>query len=164
MTGNGDWFARGDLTDDSDWAMRNGTVVAYSGDPIVSGATELWGDALAALAGNTVGDWVLAGNTDNADPDLDSVVVLNGTTVLLREGDGVDLDGNGVADDGAEISGFSPNDLVLGADLTLLAFVTLRDSTSGTALGDAFVVLGGSAIFADGFESGDTSAWSVTVP
>jgi hypothetical protein len=164
MTGNGDWFARGDLTDDSDWAMRNGTVVAYSGDPIVSGSTELWGDALAALAGNTVGDWVLAGNTDNADPDLDTVVVLNGTTVLLREGDGVDLDGDGAADDGAEISGFSPNDLVLGADLTLLAFVTLRDSTSGTALGDAFVVLGGSAIFADGFESGDTSAWSVTVP
>ena len=30
MAGNGDWFARGDLTDDSDWVVRNGELVAVA--------------------------------------------------------------------------------------------------------------------------------------
>jgi len=163
MAGNGDWYARGDLTDDSDWAVKNGTVLAFTGDPIVPGAGESWGDSLLALNGNQQGEWVLAGATDSADPDLDSVVVLSGASVALREGDGVDLDGNGAADDDVEIASFSPNDLVLADDRTLYAFVTLRDSLTGTALGDAFIRVE-LVIFADGFESGDTSAWSAAVP
>jgi hypothetical protein len=164
MTGSGDWLARGDLTDDSDWAVRNGAVVALTGDPVVPGSAETWGDAIAALGGNNRGEWVIGGNTQLGDPALDGVVVLYGLgdpRVVMREGDPVDLDGDGVGD-GVEIDSFSPNDLVLGDDLTLSAFVDLRDAGTGGAMGDAFVALA-LPIFADGFESGDTTAWTGSV-
>lgn len=167
MTGSGDWLARGDLTDDSDWVVRNGVPVIFTGDPVEDGSAETWGDAIAALAGNSRSEWVIGGNTSLADPGRDGVVVLYGLgdprpRVVMREGDPVDLDGDGLGD-GVEIDSFSPNDLVLAEDLTLSAFVDLRDADTGAPLGDAFVTLP-LPIFADGVESADTSAWTASTP
>src|SRR5690606_31922736 len=101
-----------------------------------------------------VGDWALACSTDLADPNTDSVIVVNGV-VVAREGDPVDLDGNGAFDDDAFIghgtntsSAFKANALHLTNDGQLYAILNLRDG-AGNSLGsvpsfgtpDAFVVI-----------------------
>jgi hypothetical protein len=136
--------------------------VVFTGDPVEDGSAETWGAAIAALGGNSRGQWVIGGGTSLAS----GVVVLYGLgdprpRVVIREGDPVDLDGDGVGD-GVEIDSLSPNDLVLGDDLRLSAFVDLRGAGTGAPLGDAFVTIR-LPIFADSFESGDTSAWTASV-
>lgn len=154
MNANGDWFLRGDDTADNDWAIRgNGetwTLLAKTGDPITTplqGPTENWGPAFGSFHGNSKGDWVLAGNTNAADIAANDVLVLNGQQVLLREGDPVDVDGNGQFDDDAFIGAsptsltalsFLPNDLFITDDLMVHVFVSLRNG-AGTLLGDAYL-------------------------
>jgi hypothetical protein len=134
LLNSGTWYARGDVVGDNDWAVKNGVVVAKTGDPITTGATETWGAVFNAFAGNNNGDWVLAGTTDNADPAVNEVLVLNGTTVLAREGDPVDLDGNGMFDDDAFIgrgnntlSAFEANDLYISDTGMVHFFANLRN-------------------------------------
>src|SRR5690606_188027 len=87
------------------------------------------------------GDYLVVGNTDNADTGADSVVVLNGETVLLREGDAVDLDGNGMLDDDAFVgrgvntntafgasSGGNPNSWWLSDDGVVHGIIMLHDA------------------------------------
>ncbi len=150
---DGSWFARGDDPADEDWAVTNGEVVAETGDPITPGSPESWADVFLGFTGNGNGDWVLAGTTDSGDTATDSVIVLNGRDVVVREGDPVDLDGNGLADDDAFIgrgtdtsSAFTANDLYLTDDRTLWFIAPLRNGagedlgTFGTG-GDAFLRL-----------------------
>ncbi len=138
MLSDGTWFCRGDDPLDNDWAVRNGVLLAKTGDPIT--ATENWGNSFSAFNGNRVGDWIMAGNTDNPDVNADNVLVLNGTEIVAREGDPVDVNGDGVFDDNAFINTFQPNDLFL-TDVRMAYFlVTLRNS-AGAGIGDAFVRL-----------------------
>jgi hypothetical protein len=138
---NGDWFSRGlrrvvDMTTSNGvWAARNGELIAQTGDPVSTavGPVESWASAFLAFTGNINGDWVLVGRTDNADTAIDDVVVFNGD-VVLREGDPIDLDGNGSYDDNAFIgrgtntlSAFEANDFALTDDGMLYFFPTLRD-------------------------------------
>jgi hypothetical protein len=136
MLSDGTWFCRGDDPSDNDWAVRSGVLMAKTGDPIAG--TEQWGNAFAAFTGNRVGDWLLAGNTNNVDPNRDNVLVLNGTQVVARENDPLDLDGNGQFDDNVFISSFQPNDLHLTDSRMVYFLATLRNS-AGTSLGDAFL-------------------------
>src|SRR6185436_17824252 len=92
LKSNGDWLARGADTGTGDYAVRNGVVVAKTGDPITPGSAETWGDTFLAFNANQAGDWVLVGNTSESNPGLDTVMVLNGQTVLAREGDAFELD------------------------------------------------------------------------
>ena len=138
MLSDGTWFCRGDDQNDNDWAVSNGVLLAKSGDLIAGG--EHWGNAFLAFTGNRVGDWLLAGNTDNPDPNADNVVVLNGTSVVVREGDPIDVDGNGQFDDDAFINTFQANDLHLTDDRVVYFLVSLRNSAGG-GLGDAFLRL-----------------------
>jgi len=140
LAGNGDWISRG--RDNSgtastapDWVVRNGVLMTKTDEPTTPALTERWGDTFYAVAANRVGDWVLVGTTDNADPAADNIVVLNGTTVVMREGDPVDLDGNGVFDDDAFIGrgvntnpAFNPNTWYLTDDLVLYGIVMLRNA------------------------------------
>jgi hypothetical protein len=100
---NGEWFSRGVRAPNlASWAARNGVLLAQTGDPVVTpvtGPAEHWGGDFFAVTGNRKGDWVLVGQTDNPDITRDDVVVLNGTEILVREGDPIDLDGNGLYDD-----------------------------------------------------------------
>ena len=144
MSAAGDWFARGDLDGSNrDWVVQNGAVIALGDTPVVPGSTELWDDTLFARgffghAGNGFGSHVVGGTTDHVDPSLDAVLVLDGSLVVARESDPVDLDGNGVLDDGVFIDAFGDDDLALLDDYRVLAVITLKDS-SGARIGQALV-------------------------
>jgi hypothetical protein len=155
IASNGDWFARGRDNSGStaaapDWAARNATLIAKTGDSVEGGA-ELYGDTFYAFSGNAAGDWVLCANTDNANVLLNEVVVWNGT-VVVREGDPVDVDGNGMFDDNAFIGRaslttavFQANDFALSDDNVLYFFATLKDG-AGADLG-SMPAFGGPDVF-----------------
>lgn len=150
LIASGDWFSRGDDPLNNDWVVRNGVVVAKTGDSVVGGA-EAWTDVLLGFAGNANGDWILSGKTTEPDEAINNVIAMNGTDVLVREGDPVDLDGNGLFDDDAFIgrgvstsNAFNANDVWLTDDGMLYFIAPLRDAegndlgTFGTG-GDAFM-------------------------
>jgi hypothetical protein len=135
---NGDLYVRGDDPSDNDWAVRNGGLIAVTGETITASATELWGNAIGTFTGNSNGDFIVIGNTNNADTNLDSVIVLNGEEVVVREGDPVDVNGNGKFDDDAFISSFTAFHAYLTDDLVLYFLCSLRDG-AGTNLQNAFI-------------------------
>lgn len=145
----GNWYARGNNDiDEMDWVVRSGAVVAAVGQPITPGSTELWddgdfSDCFFAHVGNSVGDFVVAGVTDNASTH-NGVVVWNGVQVVLREGDPVDLDNNGAFDDGVYFNTFGNDDFYLSDANELYVVATVRDvseftGTSGTTVGNVVV-------------------------
>ena len=142
MIPNGDWISRGDDPSDNDWVVRNGELIAQTGGPIDPALRrENWGNAIAGIAGNNHGDYIIVGNTDNADPGANEVMVYydadyNVSAVIAREGDPVDLDGNGMFDDDAYIgrgtntlSAFAPNDDFLTDQKMVYFLVNLRDGS-----------------------------------
>ena len=152
MLSNGDWFCRGtNIDDDEDWLVEgNGatfSVLARKGDEIYPGAGEHWDDAGAgeswnrtfiAVAGNNQGDFIIVGRTDILDTRRNTVAVLNKTTVILREGDPIDLDDNGMFDDNMFIRFFQEAGAVLTDGGDFYCHVDLTDN-SGTGLSGAFV-------------------------
>ncbi len=155
ITANGDWFARGNNTDiDEDWVVRNGTVIACrkAGHPAntVTGGSELWGntdfaDTFFVCCGNAVGDWVVGGVTNNPINSNGVLVVNHGgaATVALREGDPLDLNDNGLFDDGAFVRTFGNDDVVLTDDGWLYVAITVTSDQSlgnaGPDIGDALI-------------------------
>lgn len=153
MVSNGDWISRGDDPSSNDWVVMNGTLVAKTGDPITAGNAETWGAVFSSIALNRVGDYVMTGNTTSGNLAADNVLVLNGTHVLAREGDPVDLDGNGAFDDDAFIgrgnntlSAFAAFDLFITDTRNIYLIIQLRtgagaDINTVPAFGtpDAFV-------------------------
>lgn len=142
MDAGGHWFARGnnDVTDD-DWVVRDGAVIAAVGQS-VSGGSELWSDArysdgFFAHAGNSAGDWVIGGLTDEVDLQHDAVLVWNDSVVLAREGDAIDVDGNGLFDDDAYFDTFGTDDVALTDAGTVYFTATMRNA-SATRIGQGF--------------------------
>ncbi|MCW5766449.1 MAG: DUF11 domain-containing protein, partial [Phycisphaeraceae bacterium] len=137
-----------------DAAVIAGGIIR-TGDPITPGDTEVWSDTAtnptftatffsAASRGDDDDDWVLAGVTSQPDTWANGVVVYKGQTVLLREGDPVDLDGNGLADDNCVVNTFRNSRMFIGADRRLYAVVSLRNPNicSGvTVLGQALIAV-----------------------
>ena len=155
MDGGGRWFARGsNAATGDDWVVSGSPAIGSgagpallcaTGGPVVPGAMEHWDDSRLAdgfvgVAGNRMGDVVVIGTTDQLQPEFDTVAVLNGSHVVAREGDGVDLDGDGWANDGLYIDSFGEEDLLLTDALDLLVVVTLR-SASGAREGQALLRL-----------------------
>ncbi len=146
MDAGGNWYARGnnDVTE-QDWVVRNGAVVATLGDPIVAGGTEVWddaafGDCFFLHVGNSSGSYVIGGVTDNPDILRNGVLVLNGTTEVCREGDPIDLDGNGMFDDDAFANTFGNDDGHLADDGRFFVVLSIKDST-GAVRGQGFLVI-----------------------
>ena len=143
MSPNGDWFVRGnnDVTLD-DWVYSNNGLLAAVGQPIFIGATELYDDATFAAGfflhtGNGNGDYVIGGVTDAADVSANAVLVLNGETVIARENDPIDLDGNGIFDDDTHIHTFGNDDGYL-SDAGIFYFVANIRNGAGTVTGQGF--------------------------
>ncbi|QOJ13139.1 MAG: hypothetical protein HRU75_00170 [Planctomycetia bacterium] len=141
MISDGTWHARGDDVSDNDYAVRNGVLLAQTGDEIHPGAAENWSAVIAGFTGNLKGDFVIAGRSTNANNQIDSVIVLNNSRVVVREGDPVDLDGNGAFDDdvflgrgNATLDAFNPDDMYLTNQRVLYFISALRDG-SGNDLG-----------------------------
>jgi hypothetical protein len=142
MDASGNWYVRGnnDLTE-QDWVYSNGTVIAASGSPIHIGATENFTDTEFAdtffiHVGNSVGDYVIAGVSDGPTPS-NGVMVLNNSTVIVRENDPIDINGNGLPDDDAFINTFGNDDAYL-SDSGMFYFVATMRNGIGTGIGDGF--------------------------
>lgn len=138
----GNWYARGnnDTTED-DWVVRNGVVIAQVGGPIFTGSLELWddltfGDCFFMHTGDTNGNYVVAGVTD-AVATANGVIVLNDTSVLVREGDPIDVDGNGLYDDDAFFNTFG-NDKCILNDLGEFYFVASIKNAAGLVNAQGF--------------------------
>lgn len=143
MESNGDVFITGRNADGEDWVMRNGVILVTTDDTITPSDTEIFDDTLFAncffwMRGNNVGDYVIGGTTNFPETDYDAVLVLNGTTVVARQGDPVDLNRNGVIDDNAYIGTFNDFDGYL-TDNKLLYFTAILIDGAGTALDQAFI-------------------------
>ena len=97
MEPTGDWLARGTNVDGQTWVTYNGSVVARSGGAIFAGASETW-SSFVDMKADGRGNYVVVGNGNNANTLINSVVVLNGQRVIVRESDGVDFTGDNTAD------------------------------------------------------------------
>jgi len=150
---NGDWLTRVRFDDGTGGAIKNGQLIAQSGD-LVGGSVpgERWSEipwtsssdtTFALVAGDTAGNIVLGGFTDNPDPSANFVWTYNGAEIL-RAGDQVDVDGDGSLDDAfiftSSFSTASPQALggFLADDGFLYTNVDLRNG-AGDTLGTAFI-------------------------
>ena len=149
MAGNGDWFATGVFLNDRRWAVRNGAIIAVTGQSITTAeGQEQFSGSILDANGNSGGDYYVIAETDNPDVSANQVIVLNGSLVIARTGRLVDLNGNGLPDDDAFIETFTANDSFLSDDLNddtvddraLYTFATLRNEAAAT-LGNAFIVI-----------------------
>lgn len=139
LDAGGHWYVRGnnDITE-QDWVYRDGVVIARTGDPIHTGATELWSDAeftdcFFVHVGNSRGDFVVGG-VSNGPTATNGVLVLNNERVIVREGDPIDLNGNGLPDDDLFFNTFGNDDLHLTRTGFLYATATMRNGI-GTLMG-----------------------------
>ncbi len=163
MDAAGNWFVRGNNdTSEQDWIYRNGEVIASTGGAITAGAMEFWSDAefsncFFLHVGNSRGDFIIGGVSDGPTAS-NGVLVANNQFVVAREGDPVDLNGNGLPDDDLFFNTFGNDDGYL-SDSGLFYFVaTLRSGDGpGFAQGifrrDLRLELGIDEVFADRFKA-----------
>ncbi len=135
------------------FAWRSDGLLVEAGDEIVLPATgETWiGTSFSGFSGNRNGDWLLVGRTSAAEATND-VIVLNGETVIVREGDGVDVDGNGILDDDCFIghatntsSAYTPDTAFVTDDGWLYFMANIKNAAgvgyNSSALGSANALL-----------------------
>jgi len=140
------WIIRGITSAGTDFVFVDSIQVAGTDEAITPGSAEFYDDALFSacffsIAINNNGDYVVGGVTTALDVNANAVLVLNGQTVVVREGDPVDLNENGDPnDDGVFISVFNNDDAFLTDDLGYYFMADLRDGT-GTNIGQAFLYL-----------------------
>ncbi len=129
----------------TDVVMLNDSAVAATDRAIHLGAVEAYDDGIFSTTFfmnlvNNNGDYIVGGVTNAADTAANAVLVLNNERVVVREGDGVDLDGDGAADDDLFVSVFNNDDAFLTDDLKLYFLADLRNG-AGTNVGQAFLVI-----------------------
>lgn len=143
MMSNGDWFARGNNADGGDWVVRNGALLRKTGDPVPGGlpgetfSNALFADTFFLAVGNNNGDYCYGGTTSNPDVNRDAVIVFNNNRVILRQGDPVDVNGDGLNNDDAFIDIFNNQDAFLTDDLWYFFTADIKNG-AGAALGQAF--------------------------
>ncbi|MCA9310844.1 MAG: hypothetical protein KDA21_06540, partial [Phycisphaerales bacterium] len=134
LADNGDWYASGDLTTGEYVAIRNGSVLAMTGDAAPNGYNY---GTIPNIAGDANGNYLWIWDTDNPDTTADEILVYNGTTLILSEGDMIMFDqGNGP--EPAIIDEFNAFDVQLSVDGWAYLMVQL-DNLNGTNIGDAFI-------------------------
>jgi len=159
MEGHGSWFAGGSLNNSTDWVLGGigpaFNVSALTGGDVIPGSGgETWSQtgnpATFFLAcGNTLGEYIIGGTTSEANPLRNSVVALNGQRIVARENDPVDLDANGVFDDGVYIRGFLPAQGFLSDAHDLYLLVSLRGHNAAACNGPDTIDVGQALIFID---------------
>lgn len=175
------WYVRGnnDLTLD-DWVVRNGIVVADSvgADEIVAGSGEHWTDVASAgftqcffaFDGNANGHYVIGGVTDNVNVNTNSVLVFHdgqgNDYVVVREGDPVDLNNNGLFDDDRFYDSFGNDDVLLLDDGTIIFVATLRTAAGADVDQGVFRLTpnGASCTFRNGSGVNPVACSCVTLP
>lgn len=139
------------------FVLRDGVLLAKIGDPVVQGSPEVWdstvwnttsGKGFWLYTADAAGNYVIGGFTNGA-ADQNAVIVYNSTRVLLREGDAVDVNGDGEFNDDAFYD--MPASALTGASLGnhiedgwlsdncfFYKVIFLRDS-SGAGIGEALI-------------------------
>jgi hypothetical protein len=133
-----------------DWLYRNGEVIADQDMPIYEGATEVFSDAASSITfgnftGDSFGNYVIGGATDNPDLEANRVLVVNNETVIARKGDPVDLNNDGIFNDNAYFDIFRPRGFFLDNSGNLYFVATLMDS-SNFGIGDGIFIYDLSAV------------------
>ncbi|MCC5786658.1 MAG: hypothetical protein JJU33_08160 [Phycisphaerales bacterium] len=136
MSDNGTWFVIGRFENGDSFASQGTNLILRSGDTVPGGATGEVVDTISVIKGYDNGDrlWIL----NTTGPDGDSRVVVLNDTVLARQGDPVDLNGNGQFDNDTFIRAFNTNNLFLGADDFVYAIINI-EAGDGSNRGNAFV-------------------------
>ncbi|MBI1189396.1 MAG: DUF11 domain-containing protein [Tepidisphaera sp.] len=150
MEANGDTECIGGSNDGTDWVLRNGYPVAFDNSPIAPGESTLWSrpagasNAFFLARANNFGDYIVGGYTDG--PALTNwAIVLDGSRVVLRANDPVDLDNNGLFDDGVYVRDVKPYSGFLSDDRYVYLVVTLRSDDAAncgwpdTSIGEALI-------------------------
>lgn len=174
---SGNWWARGSVaTSNDDWLVRNGVLIADSSgsSEVVPGSGEFWDDAtfaacFFAMDGNALGQFVFGGVT-SAPSATNGVLVFGDTTgfrrVLVREGDPIDVNGNGLFDDDRFFNTFGNDDVLLLDDGTVLFVATVKNG-AGTAVEQGLfrlVPIGPSCTFRNGSGVNPAAFSCVTLP
>ncbi|TVS00922.1 MAG: hypothetical protein EA423_10740 [Phycisphaerales bacterium] len=136
MSDNGTWFVIGRFENGDSFASQGTDLLLRSGDPVPGGATDEVVDSIATIKGYDNGDrlWIL----NTTGPAGDSRVVVLNDTVLARQGDPIDLNGNGQFDNDSFLRTISANNIFLGADDLVYAIINI-EAGDGTNRGNAFV-------------------------
>src|SRR5262249_55750223 len=80
---NGDWYAWGGYAGGPGfWCLKNGELIARTGDTITNTSTERWGNSIYGATGNRNGDFVIAGSTDSGNTANNEVIVVNNDRVI----------------------------------------------------------------------------------
>lgn len=149
MSRGGQYMVRGEFENDDDYLFVNGAVAALTGDDVPGFPGEHYDDARFSatffhMVANSSGQYVFGAVTDNADEERDAVIVydngLGVREVLLRQGDAVDLDGNGLLDDDAFIDVFNNDDGFLTDDLWF-HFTADLINAAGASIGQGYLAL-----------------------
>jgi uncharacterized repeat protein (TIGR01451 family) len=137
----GHYAARAANEDGVDWVLVDGRVITWTGQPIFLGSDEAWFESIprthqVAIVNND-GDCVIAGFSDTLDGDNNFVAVLNDAAEFYREGQPIDLDGDGF-DDNLFFWSFQDNDAFLTEDGWFYFVADLKDGGGATAVGQVF--------------------------
>jgi len=144
MDGDANWYAYGSNADGFDWVLRNGLVIAERGGPIFTGSTEVWTDTAVNpsfsqtffLFTGRGDDYVVGGVSNNSDTWGNGVVVHNNTTAIIREGDPIDLNNDGIANDDAYIAVIRDDRAFIGSDRALYVVVQHRTQAQQCTAGN----------------------------
>ena len=124
------WYARATLSNGQAAVYRNRELIARVGAAVTPGASETW-STITDFKGDIFGNFIVTGTT-NAAAASNEVVVLNGERVLSREGDPVDLNGDGVMNDNLFIHSFRDRCFMTG-ERAFYVGARLKSSASTTS-------------------------------
>ncbi len=149
MSAGGDVFVRGNTSSaEEDYILVNGSVLARNNDPVPGGlpgeqfSDDSYTACFFAMTSNSNGDTIYGGVTNNSDALNNAVLVLNDSQVVVREGDAVDVNGDGLFNDNAYLNIFNNDDMFLTNDMWLYFTAELRaDNVTNppTSIGQAFI-------------------------
>lgn len=140
-------MGKGTTSTQSSVVLHNGSIVGRSGTPIFASSSDVWinsGQTFFMNVVNDHGDMVLGGRVQG-DLFTDEVLVHYGhdgnAFLLAREGDPLDLNGNGLFDDDAFIGGFQTDGGVLTRAGQFYVTLRVKGAANHFPRGNAFVVM-----------------------
>jgi hypothetical protein len=169
----GDYLFSGDTsgaTTTDEFIASNGAIAVREGD-VLDGQALATAASVQALSLNdrkhAAHQWSIAGGTELLFFACAAADLAAGSVLLLATGDQVDLDGDTIPD--ATVTDLNASGVVgPGLSLAQDGFLYLEvDLDAGAGDLESILRLELPAcpeIFADGFESGDTAAWSLAIP
>ena len=123
----------------TDFVARNGQLLARTGGPVFAGSALTWADDIDAgtflgLAGNGAGQVVVAGAIGTGGDAASNTVLISPTAsaILVRENQAIDLDGDGVFDDGVFLGTIRADRLSITPDGWVWFVARLRDNCTGS--------------------------------